>query len=69
MPADGMTEGKLVDGEEVWTRNRDLTDPTGDRVVAGSNRIPRATNSVLPVRYDSNQCRAASVMPMACLRR
>lgn len=51
MPADDTTKGKHVDVEEGWTKNRALGDPTSDSVDADLV-FPRATNSVLPVRYD-----------------
>lgn len=35
IPADDTTEGKHLDGEKGWTKNRTLGDPTGNSVVAG----------------------------------
>lgn len=35
MPAYDMTEGKHVNGEEGWTKNRAMGDSTGNSVVAG----------------------------------
>lgn len=51
MPADDMTKGEHVDGEEGWTEHRALGDPTPNSVGVGFG-VLQDHELVLPVRYE-----------------